>query len=245
MKLIANTSTPHYDFIESPLCIAGVSTRIGGYSKPPFDSLNLGLNTADDHDTIIKNRNKFFGNVAPEFTIAYMQQMHSDIVLQVNDDFTNNTEGDAFFTTTPGVLLTISAADCGAILLHDEKFTIVAAIHCGWRGAEAGIIEKTISALEAYVKAEDLIAYIGPMIQQDYYEVGPEFLNKFPAEYFKNQGNKNYFSLNTFIEESLAFAGVGRVLNSRLATFGNPENFFSYRRDGETGRMNAYIGIAK
>ena len=243
MKLQTKNNISYFNYLESPLCIAGVSTRLGGISKGVYDSLNLSLHSADNPEHVQHNRNLFFGTVAPGFRVVHMKQTHSNIVLQVQDDFVNDTEGDAFFTTQRGILLAVSIADCGSIIFHDEDFSIIAAVHCGWRGVKNKVIENTVSALSAYVNPEKLIAYIGPTIAQQYYEVGSEFFDYFPEEYIKTTNGKHYFNLNGKIEDVLIESNVGRVMNSRMGTFGVPEYFYSYRRDGATGRMCAYIGI--
>lgn len=243
MKLVTKNNIPYFQYIESPLCIAGVSTRNGGISKGVYESMNLGTHSADNPENVVHNRQLFFSSVAPGFRVVHMQQTHSNIVLQVNDDFENNTEGDAFFTTQRGILLTVSVADCSSIIFHDDQFSIVAAVHCGWRGVKNKIIENTISNISSYVPAENLTAYIGPTIAQQYYEVGSEFFDYFPHEYIKTTNNKHYFNLNQKIEDVLIDSNIGRVMNSRMGTFGVPEHFFSYRRDGATGRMCAFIGI--
>ena len=243
MKFQNNKSISYLELVSNPLCVAGVSTRNGGCSKGNFYSLNVGRNTADSIERVQKNRNALFNAVAPGFKVVYMQQMHSDIVHMVDADFTNNTEGDAFFTQERGILLTIATADCAPIVIHDEDFSIIAAIHCGWRGAQQNIIQKTIAQLGAYVNPELLVAHIGPMIQQDYYEVGAEFLDIFPEEYFKTLHDKYYLNLNTLVEDALVDSDIGRIVNTRIGTFSQPDYFFSYRRDGETGRMLTYIGL--
>ena len=243
MKFQKKNAISYLELVSNPLCIAGVSSRNGGVSKGNFYSLNVGRTTADSIERVQKNRNALFNAVAPGFKVVYMQQMHSDIIHQVDADFTNNIEGDAFFTQERGVLLTITTADCAPIVIHDEDFSIIAAIHCGWRGAQQQIIQKTIAQLGVYVKPELLVAHIGPMIQQDYYEVGDEFLDIFPAEYFKTVHEKHYFNLNNAVEDALVDSDVGRIVNTRIGTFSNPDHFFSYRRDGETGRMLTYIGL--
>ncbi|HON52207.1 MAG TPA: peptidoglycan editing factor PgeF [Bacteroidales bacterium] len=243
MKFQTIQSIPYFQYIDSPLCIAGVSTRNGGISKGVYSSMNLGTHTADNPTHVQHNRQLFFGTIAPGFTVAYMRQTHSNIVLNVDSDFVNDTEGDAFYTTKKGVLLTVSLADCGSVIIHDDSYSLIAAIHCGWRGVHSQIIEKTISELSAYVKPEKLTAYIGPTIQQQYYEVGKEFLDLFPHSYFKENGEKLYFNLNGRIEDVLLESGVGMIMNSRMGTFAVPEHFYSYRRDGATGRFCAFIGI--
>lgn len=243
MKFQTVRTIPYFQYVDSPLCVAGVSTRNGGISKGVYNSMNVGLHTADNPEHVQYNRQLFFGTVAPGFSVAHMRQTHSNTVLCVDSDFVNDTEGDACYTTQKGVLLTVSLADCGSVILHDSSFSIIAAVHCGWRGVRDQIIEKTISELSAFVKPEQLTAYIGPTIQQQYYEVGSEFLEYFPHEYFKENGQKLYFNLNGRIESLLLETGVGMIMNSRMGTFAVPEHFYSYRRDGATGRFCAFIGI--
>jgi len=243
MKFQTSNDIPYYQYIDSPLCIAGVSTRNGGISKGVYASMNLGLHTADNPLNVQHNRQLFFGTIAPGFSVANMRQTHSNKVVRVDDDFVNDTEGDAFYTSQRGVLLTVSLADCGSVLLHDASFSIIAAVHCGWRGVRDGILEKTISELAAFVKPEELTAYIGPTIQQQYYEVGNEFLDYFPRHYFKESGQKLYCNLNGRIEDIILQTGVGMIMNSRMGTYAVPEHFYSYRRDGATGRFCAFIGI--
>lgn len=243
MKFQTKQNIPYYQYIDSPLCIAGVSTRNGGVSKGVYNSMNVGLHTADNPNHVQHNRQLFFGTIAPGFSVAHMRQNHTNTVLRVDNDFKNDTEGDAFYTTQKGVLLAVSLADCGSVILHDSSFSIIAAIHCGWRGVRHEIIEKTISELSSFVNPEQLTAYIGPTIQQQNYEVGQEFLAFFPREYFKENGNKLYFNLNGRIEDILIESGVGMIMNSRMGTYAVPEHFYSYRRDGATGRFCAFIGI--
>lgn len=245
MKLQTIDSIPYFQYLESPLCVAGVSTRNGGISKGIYESMNVGLHTDDNPKNVQQNRQKFFGTITPGFTVVNLRQTHSNTVIRVDSNFENETEGDAFYTTEKGILLTISLADCSSVILHDDDFSIIAAIHCGWRGARDQIIEKTISELSAFVRPDSLTAYIGPTIQQQYYEVGEEFLGYFPKEYFKFTNNKYYFNLNSRVEDILVGSDIGRVMNSRMGTFGVPEHFYSYRRDGATGRMCAFIGISK
>ncbi|MDA3883183.1 MAG: peptidoglycan editing factor PgeF [Bacteroidales bacterium] len=226
----------------NPLCIGGFSTRNGGVSKGPYYSLNLGLQTGDKESAVTENRQRFCNAIAPGYKVVHVEQIHSNIVQYVDKEY-EVTQGDAFFTQEKNVLLTISTADCAPILIHDEEYSIIAAIHCGWRGAREKIIEQTIAQLSLYVSPENLRAYIGPMIQQSSYEVGAEFDALFPRQFIKKESGKRYFDLNSYIEDVLVESGVGRITNTRLCTYSNPDMFFSHRRDGDTGRMVSFIGL--
>jgi YfiH family protein len=233
----------YIEFLGNKQCIAGVSTRKGGVSKGSYASLNLGLNTNDNPEHVHENRTRFFETIAPGCQVAYLRQTHSNIVRQVDTHFENNCEGDALFTRQRNTLLSITTADCGAVILHDKNFTIAAAIHCGWRGLHAHIIEKTIHEMCKFVNPRELIAYIGPSIQQENYEVGKEFFDFFPAGYIKSENNHYFFNINQCIVKSLQKTHVGNIVTTDFDTFSQSDYFFSYRRDTETGRMSIFVGI--
>ncbi|MCL2328961.1 MAG: peptidoglycan editing factor PgeF [Bacteroidetes bacterium] len=234
---------PYIEFFNNEKCIAGVSTRKGGVSTGNYASLNLGLNTNDDLKNVQENRRRFFETIAPNCTVAYLTQTHSNIVRCVDVNFENGCEGDALFTHERNVLLSITTADCGAIVLHNRNFTIVAAIHCGWRGLHTQIIEKTIHEMSAFVNPEELTAYIAPAIGQNNYEVGKEFFDFFPAEYIATNNDKYFFNINQYIVHSLRKAYIGKVINTDFDTFSQSDYFFSYRRDTNTGRFATFVGI--
>jgi len=234
---------PYIKFCNNSRCIAGVSTRKGGVSEGNYASLNLGLNTGDNLEHVRENRRRFFEAVAPGCRVAYLTQTHSNTVRFVDANFENGCEGDALFTRTPHVLLSITTADCGAVVLHDRNYTIAAAIHCGWRGLHSQIIENTIHAMSAFVNPEELTAHIAPAIGQNNYEVGKEFFDFFPAEYIATNNGKYFFNINQYIVHSLHKAHTGKVINNNFDTFLQSDYFFSYRRDTITGRMSIFVGI--
>lgn len=234
---------PYIEFCNHNRCIAGVSTRKGGVSTGNYASLNLGLNTGDNPEHVVENRRRFFETIAPKCTVAYLTQTHSNIVRYVDEHFENGCEGDALFTCTPNIVLSITTADCGAVVLHDKNCTIAAAIHCGWRSLHAHIIEKTIQKMSAFVNPQELIAYIGPAIQQKNYEVGKEFLEFFPAQYIATENGRYFFNINQHIVQSLHNAGVAEIINTKLDTYSQPDDFFSYRRLADTGRISTFVGI--
>lgn len=234
---------PHFSWINNKYCIAGFSTRKGGASSGVYESMNTGLHSQDNQTLVSQNRATFFNALAPKFTIANLHQIHSANIVRVDSSFINDTEADGFFTTEKGIILSISLADCGSVLFHNKNFSIVAALHCGWRGTRDGVIQNMLAQLAPFVAPSELTAYIGPMIQQENYEVGNEFLDYFPKKFLASQNGTLHFNLNGCVEEILQQQGVGTIYNEKLDTYSNQNLFFSYRRDGQTGRMCSFIGL--
>lgn len=230
--------------------IAAQSTRLGGVSPVPFQSLNLGLSVNDDQKNVIKNRELFFNGLGIRLQyLAKSHQIHGIDVFVVNEP--GNVEGyDAQITNKRGVFLVVSIADCTPILIHDEKKNAVAAIHAGWRGTVKKIVKNTIKKMnENYgTLGKDCKAYIGTCIDFQNFEVGEEV-----AEYFDNhlkkydpQKNKWFVDLKSTNKEQLTEAGVleENIEVSPYCTFLNNDKFFSHRKEkGKTGRMMAVIGM--
>lgn len=237
------TPIPHFSWFENDYCLAGFSTRKGGFSEGVYSSMNTGLHSKDNHDVVLQNRKLFFDSVAPQCKVMNLKQIHSAKIVCVDSSFQNDTEADGFFTTEKGIVLSISIADCGSVLFHDDAFSIIAGLHCGWRGTRDGIVQNMLSELSKLTDIQNLTAYIGPMIQQESYEVGEEFLDYFPHEFLTKRDNSLYLDLNGCVESILRENGVGTIHNAKLDTFSNPDLFYSYRRDGQTGRMCSFIGL--
>ncbi|MCQ2959502.1 MAG: peptidoglycan editing factor PgeF [Bacteroidales bacterium] len=237
------TPLPYFEWLNTNTCIAGFSTRKGGVSQGVYNSMNTGLHSEDKQENIKKNRHLLFNAIAPSLTVSNLRQVHSAKIVEVDDSFVNDSEADGFFTRRKGVMLSISIADCGSILFHDEDFSIIAGLHCGWRGTRDGIIQNMVKILSQYVEPQKIHAYIGPMISGENYEVGKEFLNYFPNDFFSEKNNSLYFNLNKTVESTLQNLNIGTIHNANLDTYSNPELFFSYRRDGKTGRMCSFIGL--
>jgi len=230
-------------FINNDQIAAGVSTRQGGFSKTGYSSLNLGLNTADDREVILKNRDLFFSTISPSMQVMHVNQTHSAIVKNVDDTFNIFSEGDGLITTAKNKLLCITIADCGSVLFHNNNNTVIAAIHCGWKGTKLGIIQTVLDKLSKYAHLEEVHAYVGPMIRCSNYEVGKEFLGYFGSEYFKESNGSLFFDLNKVIISTLFRAKLASVTDCGFDTFSEPDLFFSHRRDAGSGRMCAFIGL--
>lgn len=222
---------------------AGISTRENGFSNGKYKSNNLGLNTKDSTENIQKNRNHFFTELPHEFSPYYAKQTHSAIIHNVDScNFSNNMEGDGLYTTEKHKLLCISVADCGNILFYSENHPIVMAIHAGWRGARNGIIKEACSILAAHTPINTITAIVGPSIHCKNYEVGREFYEYFPPSFFSQNYGSIYFDLSAYMFSELKQNGIKKIIDYNLDTFEDRQRFFSYRRDGDTGRMITFIG---
>src|SRR5258706_2876262 len=167
--------------------VHGFSTRVGGVSKLDGKRvLNLGFTEWDARENVKENRRRLQAAVgAPDFQLVSLLQFHSDAILHFETAPTEPSRGDASVTKSPGLLLAVQAADCVPILLVDPKNRAVAAVHAGWRGTLASIVEETIGRMQMQFGSEaaDLLAAIGPAIGGCCYEVGTEVAAAFSGQF--------------------------------------------------------------
>jgi polyphenol oxidase len=221
-----------------------MSTRRGGVSRPPFDALNLGLNTDDDGPAIRENLRRFFGALEiDDGNAAFTRQVHGDRVGYVRSPGVV-PETDALITDTPGLVLTVQIADCVPIFLFDPIRRAIGIAHAGWKGSALGIAVKTVRSMEKSFASDprNVQALIGPSIGPCCFEVGPEVAERFPSRYL----SENKLDLWRFTVDSLLEAGLqpDRVALSGLCTRCHSEWFFSHRGSGgRTGRMLGAIRI--
>jgi polyphenol oxidase len=229
--------------------MAAQSTRLGGVSNHPFNSLNLGKSTSDLHENVIQNRKLFFDSLnIPIDRIALSKQVHGTQVLLVNKPII--TEGyDAMITNTKNIFLAVSVADCTPILIYDTKNKVVAAIHAGWRGTVAGIVSNALDAMKTNFNSSgnDCFAFIGACIGYDAFEVGEEVAHAFAPEFKKTGSNGKYLvDLKGTNKAQLQNFGIpsSNIEISGLCTVQNNDTLFSHRHEkGVTGRMMAVIGM--
>ncbi|MES2751776.1 MAG: peptidoglycan editing factor PgeF [Pseudomonadota bacterium] len=216
-------------------------TREGGVSNGLYASLNGGLGSDDNPAHVIDNRRRMAEHlgVAPtHFLTAF--QIHSPDVAVATEPWDNASRprADAMVTKVPGLALGITAADCGPILFVDPAARVIGAAHSGWKGAIGGVLENTIAAMENLGAArKDIIAAIGPLIRQQSYEVGAEFVTRFTvtdagnSKFFIPSANVGHamFDLAGFIRMRLERAGIAMVDDVDVDTYAD-ERFFSYRR---------------
>ncbi len=224
-------------------CIHGFSTREGGISKAPFDSLNLG-GSEDEPSSILSNRKTALQNLNLSIdNLSYLKQIHSN---KVNVAKVGQLEGDALVTDQKNLVLAISIADCYPLLFHDPINNIIGGAHAGWRGTVGKIAKNTIDEMILLgAKAEHIKVAVGQGICQDNFEVGQEVIDQFKDAGFPfscwKENKIDLVECNKFV---LMQNGIKEenIWSMNRCTFEN--DFFSYRRDkGKTGRMWAVISL--
>lgn len=227
-----------------------VSTRQGGFSQGPWRSLNLGANCGDEGEHVDANRRRLTRLLpgAPR----WLKQVHGTAVASFTSDTGSPGErlpgADASVTSLRHVVLAVLTADCLPVLLCDTSGTRVGIAHAGWRGLAAGVIENAVR--EMCVPPADLLAWLGPAIGGDVYEVGDEvrsaFLKHgsgFVTEAFQAHGDRWKLHLVAAARGILQGVGLRQVFGGSWCTFSDPDRFYSHRRDGVTGRMASCIWI--
>ena len=237
-------------------------TREGGVSEGLYASLNGGIGSRDAPEKVRENRARMAASlgVTPTHLVS-CYQIHSPDVIVATQPWTreNAPRADAIVTTTPGLAIGVSTADCGPILFADAEAGVIGAAHAGWKGALTGVLEATVAALEKLGATRARIrAAIGPLIRQPNYEVGNEFVDRFTAV---DAANKRFFApasrpghamfdLPGYIRSRLERAEIARVEDLGLCTYADEARFFSYRRtthrgEGDYGRHINAIALMK
>ncbi|MEZ5609694.1 MAG: peptidoglycan editing factor PgeF [Rhodocyclaceae bacterium] len=232
------------DWPAPPGVHALMTTRCGGVSTGPFASLNLGDHVGDDPSFVAANRQALRALCpAPP---RWLNQVHGTGVVQA-DAVEVAVDADASFTRHTDVVCAVMTADCLPVLFCDRCGTVVAAAHAGWRGLHAGVLERTVAQMQ--VPPGEVMAWLGAAIGPDAFEVGEEVRAAFIAHdagaalAFRPgavQG-KWLADLYALARQRLAACGVTQVSGGDLCTVSDAPRFFSYRRDGQTGRMAAMI----
>ncbi len=217
------------------------SSRLGGVSESPFDTLNLGRLTGDDSERVLENRRLLceqVGVVPAE--LAFNRQVHGARVREAAPS-ASGKPGDAVWSDVPGRALLVFTADCLPVALaRSSGSPALALLHVGWRGLLAGIVERA-----AVLLGESFDAVIGPGIGPCCYEVGEEVAAPFRAAFGRDIVHGRRLDLWSSAERALRAAGAGRVERTDLCTACRPDLFFSHRRDGErTGRQGAIASVA-
>lgn len=221
-----------------------VSTRFGGYSQKPYDSLNMGYFTGDDIYTVIKNY-KYYENISGTKNIVTLNQVHGVDVLEVNKETASNilfSNADGLFTKDKNLPLGVITADCLPVILAGREY--ISSLHCGWRSLNGGIIDNSFNLFKKYGDFPEY-AYIGPGICSNCYEVRDDLVSQLRKEYEPEKALINIengvykLNLKQLAVNALKYNGLEENLIeiSDLSSCCN-EEFFSYRKDnGKTGRM--------
>ena len=220
------------------------TTRAGGASDGCWASYNLGLHCGDDREAVLENRRRLEAILPAE--PAWLRQVHGRNVVNWHEA-KQGAQADAVISDQPGQVCAVLTADCLPVLLADENGREIAAIHAGWRGLAAGIIDRTVNSMSS--SSETLMAWLGPAISRRYFQVGEEvraaFLRLDPNSEcaFYADGDRWKADLYELARQQLRAAGVDAIHGGNYCTFGEPDRFYSYRRDRQTGRMASLIWL--
>ncbi|MFW2374309.1 MAG: peptidoglycan editing factor PgeF [Gammaproteobacteria bacterium] len=221
------------------------STRGEGFSEPPFDSFNLASHVGDHEADVLRNRQQLFQQLNLPVEPLWLEQVHGIGVLEVA---TGNAAcvGDAAFAQEASQVCAVMTADCLPVLFCDRQGQTVAAAHAGWRGLLAGVLESTLDAMAC--ETEDILAWMGPAIGPDNFEVGEEVYQAFvqqsadSAAAFKAHRPGHYLAdIYQLARLRLQSRGVNQIYGGDRCTFQEQDRFFSFRREGQTGRMVSLI----
>ncbi len=234
----------------APASVRALQTvRSGGVSAGPFASLNLGEHVGDDPAAVAENRARLSRRAALLAEPHWLEQVHGTEVVTLQAGVDAPRRADASVTRESGQVCVVMTADCLPVLLCDADGGEVAAAHAGWRGLCAGVLETCLAAMHA--PPTRVLAWLGPAIGPRAYEVGAEVREAFldhdaggvgafvPA----GQPGKYLADLYTLARRRLARAGVNGVYGGTLCTVSDPARFFSYRRDGQCGRMATLVWL--
>lgn len=220
------------------------TTRHGGISATPYDTLNLGLHVGDDPVRVNRNR-QMLAPLMPSEPV-WLEQVHGTVVANA-DAAACRVVADASVARQRGSVCVVMTADCLPVLLCDEAGTVVGAAHAGWKGLAAGVIEATVK--EMGVEPRKLMAWLGPAIGPEAFEVGGEVREAFmshdvkAAAAFKSHGEQGKYHADIYLlmRQRLGALGITRIFGGSYCTYHQKDKFFSYRRDGVTGRMGTFV----
>ena len=231
---------------------AVMTTRKGGVSPDPWNSLNLGIHVGDSPAAVSENRRRLQQSAALPSEPAWLEQVHGTTVVDL--DVSSERRGDASTTRVPGVVCAIQVADCMPVLLAARDGSVVGAAHAGWRGLASGVLEETVRTMVS--SPEQLVAWLGPAIGPTSFEVGDDVLAAFEngasahqrahvtAAFTRNARGRWSCNLYALARLRLQALGIEDISGGNWCTFEDVGRFFSYRRDGQTGRMAALIWLA-
>lgn len=220
---------------------AFTTLRDGGYSKPPYNSLNLALHVEDEPNTVLANRRLLVEQLKLPSMPIWLNQIHSTITVDAGN-IHHIPDADASFTTKPGIVCAVLTADCLPLLVCNKQGTLVSAIHAGWRGLAKGVIEAAISPLTA--KPDDLLVWLGPAMGPQKFEVGADVIDLFIAHDAAAKAAFTQYTATTWLADIYQLAkqrlhklGIRHIFGGTHCTYTEQDLFFSFRRDAKTGRM--------
>ena len=233
--------------------LALTTTRQGGVSLPPFDSFNLGDHVGDAPESVSANRAALLALLPGRSRVQWLKQVHGTDVVYATGEHRAPPTADASWTDRPGVACAVLTADCLPLLLCDRAGSVVASVHAGWRGLLDGVIEQTVRAMP--VAPTQLLAWQGPAIGPAAFEVGAEVRDAFCSSPGANAMEHACFRVCTrradrWVADLYALArlrlrrlGVANIYGGDFCTYRDQRRFYSFRRDGTTGRMASLIQL--
>lgn len=237
------------DWSAPPNVRAAVTTRFTrGVSPPPYDACNLGARVGDDPSAVAENRARLVEALALPSPLHWLTQVHGSAVAHVDDGNAQEPQADAAITREPGRVLAILTADCLPVLFCADDGSTIAAAHAGWRGLSAGVLENTLAAMQS--PRARILAWLGPAIGPQSYEVGDEVRDAFLAHdpqaadaFAATRPGHWHCDLYALATQHLRAAGVARIFGGGFDTFADPR-FYSYRRDGaQSGRFATLVWL--
>jgi polyphenol oxidase len=233
---------------------AVITSRHGGVSAPPYESNNLGLHVGDAEEAVMENRKLLAEVTGKQLDFQWLTQVHGNTLLTLDKEVVDEgTQADALYTRQKNIACGVLTADCLSVFFCDESGAEIAVAHAGWRGLASGILEKTIATFNA--EPNSLLAYLGPVIGPCHFEVGdevrqafldldlPEIINQDSILFHENENNQNKWmaDLYAIAKIILASRGVTKIYGEPICTYCEFDNYYSYRRDGKTGRFASLI----
>ena len=224
------------------------TTRQGGFSEQSYNSMNLGDHVGDDAEKVAKNRTTLRSMLDLPNEPQWLKQIHGNKVIQIHTGSSATVEADGCFTKQESNVCAVLTADCLPILITDKAGTTVAAIHAGWRGLANGIIDVALRALG--LPNHSLLVWLGPAIGPTKFEVGEDVKSIFSEQAYNTDlafkpktANKWLLDIYQIARYNLIRNGVEQIYGGDQCTFSQSDRYFSYRRDGVTGRMASLIWL--
>ncbi|WP_019571139.1 peptidoglycan editing factor PgeF [Thioalkalivibrio sp. ALMg3] len=231
------------------------TTRVGGVSTGPWAALNLALHTGDDPEHVAENRRRLEPSLGLAAPIAWPRQVHGTGVTNADTlhaalEAGDAAEADAVVSDRPGIVCAVQTADCLPVVLATADGAAVGVAHAGWRGLADGVLEASVEALKTLRPGMPIQAWMGAAIGPAAFEVGPEVREAFVAHdpeavaaFRPGAEGRLLADLYLLARQRLQRAGVAQVAGGGRCTFSEADTFFSYRRDGETGRMGTLVWV--
>lgn len=229
---------------------ACVTTRSGGVSQGPYHSLNLGDHVGDDSRNVAQNRALLQEALGLPSAPVWLDQVHGTGVLELPYAGTRPPQADGSFSRSVGAVCAVMTADCLPVLMCDKSGSVVAAVHAGWRGLAAGVIEHAMAAMA--VAPDSLMVWLGPAIGPQAFEVGEDVVQAFVAgnedarlAFQQTSQDRWLADIYQLARMRLLAMGVNDISGGDFCTFNDAERFYSFRRDKLTGRMVSLIWLTQ